>query len=226
MKKNFFIIIIFTGLFCCNTWAQSLKLSAIYDASKLVIHLNWNMINVAGRTGYILLKSSDGINWTEAARDKRLRNYTEDDLYSFNDKNFLGSKVYYRLKIFDNNNRTVALSTIIAVPLSSKNTNTETSPIITQPKNNSQLAVSNSSWVLYPNPASNVLTLTYKGSGILKGVVNVQVQDASGKIVVKFRSGSIYKTIQVPISNLTRGIYFVQVTVVNELMMNQRFVKQ
>jgi hypothetical protein len=54
----------------------------------------------------------------------------------------------------------------------------------------------------------------------------VQIQDATGKVVIKFRSGSMYKNIEIPISNLKRGPYFILVTVMNEVMMNQRFIKQ
>lgn len=230
MKRVSLLLTFFLVFFCCLVKAQSPKLSAIYDASKSVIRLNWSMITKSFRTGYLLLKSTNGVEWQEAAKDKMMRNYTEDDLYTFTDRNVTGNKTYYRLKIFDTYNNTVALSPIVTVNnynSSAVKTNS-TVPKEIAPQNRSlpQTEINNSVWVLYPNPATNYLTLNYKGNTALKGVVNVKVQDASGKVVVQFRSGSAYKNIQVPIAKLQRGIYFVQVTVLNEVMTNQRFVKQ
>ena len=195
------------------------------------------MVNSNQRTSYILLRSSDGVTWTEAAKDRMLRNYTEDDIYFFNDRRFAPGKNYYRIRISDNYNNTIALSPIVAVNTggavkinsgySSNQTQTiakeniSTSPkSITQPQNN------NSSWILYPNPATDLLKLTYRGSGDLKGVVNVQIQDMNGKTVVKFRSGSKFKTIEIPVSNLQKGVYSIQLTVLDELMVSQKFIKQ
>ena len=230
MKRILIISSIFAIFFSDALVAQSINLSAVYDASKSVIRLNWNMIANPLRTGYLLLKSTNGIEWTEAAKDRMLRNYTQDDIYNYADRNVQGGKIYYRLKIFDVNNNTIALSPIVTV-------NNGDNPTVKTVKNQPtesigsgrkvpQTQINNNNWVLYPNPAIDYLTLNYKGSTELKGVVNVQVQDATGKTVVKFRSGSAYKSIQVPISNLQRGIYYVQVTVQNEVMTNQRFVKQ
>ncbi len=56
--------------------------------------------------------------------------------------------------------------------------------------------------------------------------LHVQLQDMNGKIVIYFRSGSMYKLVQIPISNLQRGVYFMAVTVLNEIMMNQKFIKE
>ncbi|MDB5200230.1 MAG: Metalloprotease Fpp2 [Chitinophagaceae bacterium] len=193
------------------------------------------MINSNVRTSYLLLRSTDGVTWTEAAKDRMLRNYTEDDIYFFNDRYFSPGKNFYRLKITDGYNNTIALSPIVAVntrgtistpvTYSNSSTQSQTGKQTVTPKINTA-PQGNNKWIIYPNPATDFLKLTYKGSGDLKGVVNVQIQDASGKIVIKFRSGSMYKTIQIPISNLQKGAYFIQVTVVNELMMNQKFIKQ
>lgn len=193
------------------------------------------MINSNVRTSYLLLRSADGITWTEAAKDRMLRKYGEDDIYFFNDRYFTAGKNYYRLKITDGYNNTLALSPVITVNTKSRssttastypsNTQTQTGKQTTTPKISTE-PQGNNKWIIYPNPATDILKLTYKGQGELKGVVNVQIQDATGKVVVKFRSGSMYKTISIPVSNLQRGTYFIQVTVLNELMMSQKFVKQ
>lgn len=235
MKKKLLISLIFSGIFC-HTISQGIKLTAIYDSNNPGVKLTWNMVNSSTRTSYLLLRSGDGVTWTEAAKDRMLRNYTDDDIYFFNDKFYLPGKNFYRLKISDGYNNTIALSTIVIVNTRDIAKSSATYPTNTQKQiitkdNNTTPQInspskSNNSWIIYPNPATDFLKLTYNGSGELKGVVNVQIQDANGKTVTKFRSGSMYKSIQIPISNLQRGTYFIQVTVMNELMMSQKFIKQ
>jgi len=226
MKLFLLTILISSGIFG-NAHSQSIELTAIYNATTSSVKLNWNMVNASVKTSYILLRSADGIAWTEAARDKLLRNYTEDDVYFFNDRFYSTGKNFYRLRIFDGYNNTIALSVIVTVntniPEQTPSSNRQPPP--TTKENNAQ-SKNNGNWIIYPNPATDLLKLFYKGSGELKGVVNVQIQDARGKIVIKFRSGSMYKLIQIPISHLQKGAYFIQVTVLNELMMNQKFIKQ
>lgn len=236
MKKNLFFTIIFAGIFC-HAISQTVKLTAIYDANNSAVKLNWNMVNSSSRTSYLLLRSADGVTWIEAVKDRMLRNYTDEDIYFFNDRYYLSGKNFYRIKISDGYNNTIALSPVVVVNTGGTVKTTTTYPTntkretTTNKQNNTQSQINtqpknNNSWIIYPNPATDLLKLTYKSSGELKGVVNVQIQDASGKTIIKFRSGSMYKTIQIPISNLQKGAYFIQATVLNELMMNQKFVKQ
>lgn len=236
MKKFLLIFLLFSGILCRISIAQTVKLTAIFDANNSAVKLNWNMVNSNSRTSYLLLRSTDGVSWTEAAKDRMLRNYTEDDIYFFNDRRYTPGKNYYRIKIADTYNNMVALSPIVVAYTDGNNivSNYPVTPkkqTVTQitppsPKYTPQSESSSNSWIIYPNPATDLLKFTYKGSEELKGVVNVQIQDVNGKVVVKFRSGSKYRTIEIPISNLQRGAYFIQVTMLNEVMMNQRFIKQ
>jgi hypothetical protein len=232
--KKFLLSSLFFSVIICVASSQGVKLSAIYDFNNSAVKLNWNMVNTNVRTSYLLLRSDDGITWTEAAKDRMLRKYTEDDIYFFNDRYFVAGKNYYRLKITDSYNNTIALSPIVMVNTRGTLNTATTYPSATQTQTGKQSIVpkvsteplGNNKWIIYPNPATDILKLTYRGSGDLKGVINVQIQDVTGKVVIKFRSGSMYKTISIPISNLQRGTYIIQVTVLNELMMNQKFVKQ
>ena len=231
--KKFLLIGLFSGI-SCHAVSQGIKLTAIYDFNNSAVKLNWNMVNANVRTSYLLLRSADGVTWTEAAKDRMLRKYTEDDIYFFNDRFFHSGRNHYRLKITDGYNNTIALSPIVTVNTKGTLNTASTYPSKTQSQTGQQTTTpkvntephGNNKWIIYPNPATDILKLTYKGQGDLKGVVNVQIQDVTGKVVVKFRSGSMYKTISIPISNLQRGTYFIQVTVLSELMMNQKFVKQ
>lgn len=236
--KNFLLsVIIFAGIFCNVAIGQTVKLTAVYDLNNTAVKLNWNMVASNYHTGYILLKSTDGISWTEAAKDRRFRSYTDNDVYFFNDRYFSQGKNFYRIRIADEYNKTIALSTIVIVntapslvptkaPVYAKTQAGSTQQTQNKIPVNQTTTSGSNSWIIYPNPATDILKLAYKGSAELKGVVNVQIQDASGKVVIKFRSGSMYKNIEIPISNLRRGAYFIQVSVMNELMMNQRFIKQ
>jgi hypothetical protein len=237
MKKYLLLLFIFSGILCKVDNAQTISLSAVYDANNSAVKLKWNMVNSTYRTGYLLLKSADGVTWTEAAKDRMQRYYTNQDIYLFSDRNFLQGRNYYRIKISDANNNTVALSPVVVVITGGSGIVAKT-PVYTKPQNTVQqqnqiktpikntASAGNNSWIIYPNPATDILKLSYRGSGDLKGVVNVQIQDETGKVVIKFRSGSMYKNIEIPISNLRRGAYFIQVSVQNEMMMSQRFIKQ
>jgi len=227
MKRIVLITLIYSGM-VLSSFSQKVELTAVYDGNNAIVKLNWNMVMSNSKTSYLLLRSADGIAWTEAARDRMLRNYTEDDIFFFNDKHYFPGKNLYRIRIYDGNNNTIALSPIVAV-------NTQiikpARPVTAVKENNKQsqrntIPKSNNDWVIYPNPAKDFLKLAYKGSADLKGVVNVQIQDARGRVVINYRSGSMYRTIEISISNLQKGAYFIRVTVLNELMMSQKFIKQ
>jgi hypothetical protein len=227
--KKIPVITLFICLAQLVAHSQSIKLSGVYDQNNSAVKLNWNMVNSNSRTSYLLLRSTDGITWMEAAKDRMLRYYSEDDIYFFNDRYFSSGKNYYRLKITDGGNNTVALSPVIIVNtnkgITASGYESQTGKQTTVPKIRTEAPAGNG-WVIYPNPATDLLKLMYKGQGDLKGVVNVQIQDVTGKTVIKFRSGSMYKNIQIPISNLQRGTYFIQLTVLSEVMLNQKFLKQ
>jgi hypothetical protein len=80
-------------------------------------------------------------------------------------------------------------------------------------------------WVMYPVPVKDVLTLEYRGAEKIKGVINVFIQQSSGRILTRLRNSSLNKVIQIPVSNLGRGIYDVRIIVEGDIVWNQRFIK-
>ncbi len=186
MKFFSLLITVFTVCILHVAIAQTIKLTAVYDANNSAVKLNWNMVNSTARTGYLLLKSTDGISWTEAAKDRMLRTYTEDDIYIFADRYFTAGRNYYRIKIADAYNNTIALSPVVIVNTSAT-IQTAKTPTPVKPQNSIQQQTqtinktqgtatsANNSWIIYPNPATDLLKLAYKGSAELKGVVNVQI---------------------------------------------------
>lgn len=184
--------------------AQLCRLKARYDERTSRVILDWNMSNNTSKTTYILLRSTDAKEWTEIVTDKKLQIYTQIDVFDYEDKVKRDQKYFYRLKIIDANNKTIALSNIVTV----------------------SAEAGKSSWIMYPNPVKDILHLVHEGNNIIKGVINVTMQDFAGKIVIRFRAASINRKLEIPVSQLHKGIYIVQISVMNEIFMNQQLVKQ
>lgn len=202
--KKFLLFTFIQASSVLYTSAQISQLHAEMGLRASVVKLDWNMVNHPGKTTYILLRSRDGKNWSPVVTDRILRKYAEDDIFDYEDKSFSAGKLFYILRIVDAADNTVAFSNMVSI-----NTSSEIGK-----------------WVLYPNPVHEVLSLSFKGDGFIKGVINVAVQNASGKTVIKFRAASINRNLQIPVNNLPAGFYVVQVTVENEVMMNEKFIKE
>lgn len=199
-----YALLAFFVLACCSTAAQSCRLNAQYEERTSSALLSWNMISHAAKTTYVLLKSADSKAWVEVVTEKPLQNYTTDDVFDYADKVYRNVQYFYRIKIIDASNKTIAFSNIMRVTA----------------------AADKISWVIYPNPVNDVLSLLYKGNNVIKGVINVTVKDVSGKIITRFRAASNNRKLEIPVSQYRKGIYLVQVSIMNEMVMNQKFVKQ
>jgi hypothetical protein len=78
---------------------------------------------------------------------------------------------------------------------------------------------------MYPVPVGDVLTLQYKGTGKIEGVVNVYIQNMAGRVLTRLRSASLNTIIKIPVSNLGKGIYDIRIIVEDVTVWNQRFLK-
>ncbi|MEP6597090.1 MAG: T9SS type A sorting domain-containing protein [Ginsengibacter sp.] len=204
MHKYFSLTFYLIQACCGTTVAQLCRLNSQYEESTSRVILDWNMINHPAKTTYILLRSTDTKTWIEVVTDKILRKYTEEDIFDYDDKVNRDQKYYYKLKIVDANNKTAAFSNTVTI----------------------SAEADKRSWVIYPNPVNDVLYLVYEGNNIIKGVINATVQDITGKIVTRFRAASTSRRLEIPVSNLRKGIYIAQISTMNEIIMNQKFVKQ
>ena len=186
-----------------NLSAQVCELHAEKEIRSSVVKLDWNMVTTPGKTTYILLRSTDGKHWSEVVTDRIMRKYTAEDIFDYEDKVFTRGKIFYRLRIVDASYNTVIFSNMVTIdPVTDRG-----------------------GWVIYPNPVHDILTISYRGQGYIKGVINALVKNAAGKIVTRFRASSLSRTLQIPVDNLPPGFYIVQVVVQNEVMMNQKFIK-
>lgn len=204
MPKYLSLISCLVLAYSSTSVAQLCRLNAQYEERTSRVFLDWNMISHLSKTTYILLKSSDAKTWTPVVTDRFLRSYTEEDVFDYDDRVNRDQKYFYRLDIIDTNKRIIASSNIVTV-------SSEAGKI---------------SWEIYPNPVDNILHLVYEGNTIIKGVINVTVQDVTGKIVIRFRAASTNRKLEIPVSQLRRGTYTVQLLVMNETVLNRQFVKQ
>ncbi len=226
MKKLPVFIFLFF-LFICVQNKAAVILTAIAEAGNNSISLRWNMTNYYGTTAYVLLKSADGVTWQVTAANPVFRNYTSSTILAYHDKFSNERKLLYRVRIYDIDDKTVALS----------NTAVVANPTFSYPVEKPQATIkiyskpapveaNRNAWQLYPNPVHDMLNLVYRGKDIIKGVINVIVQDATGKAIIQFRSASKNKQLSIPVSNLRSGFYFIRINVLNEIQMNEKFVKQ
>ena len=220
-----FIVFLVFLLTRFETYA-GITLTAITHPGKASVTLQWNMVNYAGTTTYTLFKSKDGLLWEIAAANPVFRNYTSSTTLAYRDNFSDEQSLYYRVKVYDANENIVDISNtaVVANPINAYMTKkpsiSKSTPV--QPGNN----IYRSLWQIYPNPVGDILNLAYRGKDIIKGVINILIQDEAGKAVVHFRAASNNKQLDIPVSNLHAGIYFIKITVEDENQMSEKFIKK
>jgi hypothetical protein len=225
MKKlSFLFIVIF--LFSCKNTSAAIRLIALTDAGNPTVTLQWSMVNYPGNTAYILFKSMDGVVWETAAANPVFRNYTSSTTLAYRDNFSDEQQLYYRVKVYDTNENIVEISNTAKVANPQKNHLIE-KPLgkrstTEKPPNN----IRGSAWKIVPNPVHDMLNLIYGRNEIIKGVINVVIQDATGKAVIRFRAPSNNKQLHLPVSNLHSGIYFIKINVAIDVQLNDKFIKE
>ncbi len=208
----------------CSSGKAAITLTAIPDVKASVVSLQWNMVNYPSPTAYILLKSNDGIVWKIAAANPVYRNYKASTILAYSDRVAGSRKLYYRVRVYDINDNTVAISnTAIAEIPKAVFRNLTTKGV--SPQANLSGFGNNASWQIFPNPVQDILNLNYKRTERIMGVINVLITDATGKIIIRFRQASNNKQLRIPVSNLKTGLYFIRVDVLNERQLNDKFIK-
>ena len=211
-------------LMCFNSKA-AVTLIAIPDAQGSVVSLRWNMVNYSSVSAYILLKSIDGVVWLVAAANPVYRNYNSSTILAYNDKVTERRKLFYRVRIYDINDNTIAISNTAIAEIPKAVYSVPDRPGASMPTNSSRKAIA-ASWQIFPNPVYDILNLAYKKSERLMGVINVIISDVTGKIMIRFRQASNNKQLRIPVSNLKAGLYFIKIDVLNERQMNEKFIRQ
>ncbi len=154
-------------------------------------------------TTYTLQSSTDNIIFSDIFIKKN-NEIPIGESIRYTDKIADAEIVYYRLKI----NRI--------------NKNTETTKSI-----NNAIKNVKSSWNIYPVPAiGELLHLKHTGTDVIDGVINILIQNLqSGTTFTRLRLASNTKNIQIPISNIGKGMYVIRVSIGNKAEWIQQFIR-
>lgn len=175
-------------------------ITAFYDTKKKAVIIQWQQ-KISGAKTFIIQRSADNFNWVDIARMENV-NLSNTVNYLYSDSKPKPGENYYRLKSISEKNETIYSSSIMVIT-----GNTDFN------------------WAMYPVPVKDVLTLQYKGTKKITGVINVFIQNIQGKILCRLRSASNTTLIHIPVSNLGKGIYDIRIVIEDEIIWNQRFVK-
>jgi hypothetical protein len=200
MHKLFFLL----SLLCLQYNSFSLQVvpefTAVFDAGKNAVLIKWQHKPGDIKT-YTVQRSLDKNSWADIDIQGVPQNSDNRSFY-FEDRESNAGEKYYRLKTISGTGA-IAFSPVVMT-------------VIGSPK---------AGWIMYPVPVKDMLTLDYRGTEPIKGVINVFILQSSGRILTKLRLCSLNKVIQVPVSNLGKGIYDVRIIIGGEIVWNQRFVK-
>lgn len=197
-------ILVIIGLVCLqmNSFSLSLlpQLSAVYNSRKNAVVIKWQHTSANIKT-YVVQQSSGNKIWTDIALQEVDRPAESRSFY-FEHKKIVVGENHYRLKaIYADGRADYSLDVLVII------------------------AAADKSWVMYPVPVTDLLTLDYRGTETIKGVINVIIQQLTGRVFTKLRYASLSRQIKIPVDNLPKGIYDIRILVQGEVLWDQRFVK-
>ena len=197
-------ISVIIGLVCLqmNSFSMSSlpQFSAMYNSRKNAVVIKWQHTSANIKT-YRVQQSSGNKIWTDIALQEVDRPAEPRSFY-FEHKKIVVGENHYRLKCINRDGKIDYSMNVMVI-----------------------IGAAANSWVIYPVPVTDLLTLEYRGAETIKGVINVLIQQSSGKMLFKLRYSSQSTLIRIPVGNLSKGIYDIRIVVQNETIWNQRFIK-
>lgn len=157
------------------------------------VDLKWTTASEVNVSHFIVEKSTDGINYSDAGMAFAYGNATDKTNYSLSDNNVNTSRaavIYYRLR---------------SVDIDGKSELSETRIIRIGKQNENTISI-----VAYPNPVSNEVRITIPANWQNKQV-SYELISANGQPVRKTVSANSSQTETINTSSLTPGFYFVRV---------------
>jgi Secretion system C-terminal sorting domain len=230
----------------CIRASASIQLIAFTHPGNPMVTLRWNMVDYPGSTAYVLYKSIDGVVWEPAAANPVFRNYNAATILAYRDHFTDEDQLFYRVKVYDQNQNIVEMSNTTEVqdpveeryrvhrpgpstdessPQDETSSNDKTTEKRIDREDNNMVTTPVTAWQIVPNPVHDMLNLNYTGRASIKDVINVTLQDATGKIVKRFRAASTNTRLRISVSNLHAGVYFVRITVGRQQQLNSKFIK-
>jgi hypothetical protein len=185
-----------------NSFGISLlpEFSAVYNSRKKAVVIKWQHSSSEIKT-YVVQQSSGSKTWADIALQE-INPATTNRSFYFEDKNFAIGENHYRLKcIYADGKTAYSLNVVVMIASATNN------------------------WVIYPVPVIDLLTLEYRGSEPISGVINIIIQQPAGRVFTKRRYSSQSKQIKIPVDYLPKGIYDIRILVQDEVIWDQRFLK-
>ena len=169
-------------------------------------NLTWVTSTEKNVSHFVVEKSTDGKNFSDAGIVFAFGNTQDKQTYNFSDKinASAGSVIYYRLR---------------TVNVDAKNQYSIIRLIRIDKENSTNIAVTT-----YPNPVTNDLRVTIPAKWQNKKV-SYELIANNGRLTLRAESGNSSQTETINVSNLTAGVYMVKVTCNSETAM-QKIVKQ
>lgn len=178
--------------------------SAMLNKSK--VDLRWTTSSEINVSHFIVEKSTDGINYTDAGMVFAYGNATDQTNYSFSDNVNINQAavIYYRLRSVDIDGRSEL---------------TEIKIIRIGKQNESGISI-----VAYPNPATNEVRITIPANWQNKKVA-YQLFSANGQPVRTTERANSNQTEAINVSSLAPGLYFVKAICEGQVA-QQKIIKQ
>jgi hypothetical protein len=171
------------------------------------VDLKWTTATERNVSHFVVEKSLDGKDYTDAGVVFAYGNTSEKMNYSFTDKNINVSQpgvIYYRLRSIDIDTKT-QYSQVRMIRIGKQ-------------------SESNITVLTYPNPVANELRVTVPG-GWQGKKVSYEVLSNNGRLTIRTESGNSSQTEAINVSSLSPGMYVVRVTCNGETA-TQKIVKQ
>lgn len=167
-----------------------------FDATlnnKNKVDLSWITATEINVNQFVVQKSTDGVNYSDAGLVFAVGNSTQNVNYKFSDdiSNVNATVIYYRLCSVDNDGKT-SYSEVRVIRISKQGENTV--GIIT-----------------YPNPVSNQLQITVPATWQNKKV-SFELFNANGQMVKRTDNSNSSQTETINVNELGRGLYIVRVS--------------
>ncbi len=197
--KNFLPVIFFALTSSAHALSPNPGLTAVFNSKKNNVSIKWQHTDDKVIM-YVLQKSGDNNSWSDIYR-MEASNVSLNKMVKYTDSSPSAGRNNYRLKTVSTGGNSYSASILV---------------IIGKPGN---------SWIMYPVPVSTVLNLQYNGSELIPGVISVFIRTMRGQVLNRLRLASTTRLISIPLDNLGRGIYDIQIFIQNETVFSQRFVK-
>lgn len=172
------------------------------------VSIYWQTASENNNHHFEIERSGDGINFSSVAIvNTQNGNTNATQNYFAIDENPLSVRSYYRLKQVDNDGK-FSYSSIVTLSCTASNGNT-VSPVIS----------------VFPNPATDILTVDIKGIPGKKSILiyNVLGQEMTDKMVIEGNE-NIQQTIN--ISAFAKATYMIRIDASDELFQVLKFVKK